>query len=138
MAMEAIKAGAKALASALDDRGSSEFTAKLIYTLAIQGDKAAQQIFERAGRALGIVVAGLINGLNLPMYVIGGGVSNSWDAFAPVMMDEIKKRSFVYIATNSEDPNVPPMQKTIVTRAVLGGNAGLLGAARLPMVSHKH
>jgi hypothetical protein len=54
------------------------------------------------------------------------------------MMDEIKKRSFVYIATNSEDPNVPPMQKTIVTRAVLGGNAGLLGAARLPMVSHKH
>jgi glucokinase len=138
MAMEAIKAGAKALASALDDRGSSEFTAKLIYTLAIQGDKEAQQIFERAGRALGIVVAGLINGLNLPMYVIGGGVSNSWDAFAPAMMDEIKKRSFVYIATNSEDPNVPRMQKTIVTRAVLGGNAGLLGAARLPMVSHKH
>ena len=47
----------------------------------------------------------MINALNLPMYVVGGGVCNSWDAFAPAMMEQIKLRSFVYVATLGEDPN---------------------------------
>jgi len=34
------------------------------------------------------------------MYVIGGGVSGGWDAFAPTMMREIQARSFVFKATN--------------------------------------
>ncbi|MCU1286689.1 MAG: glucokinase [Acidobacteriales bacterium] len=137
MAKEAVAAGGAGELEKAFNRGSDDFSAKLIYTLAIQGDKPAQNIFKRVGQALGVTLASLINGLNLPIYVIGGGVSHSWDAFAPTMMEEIKKRSFVYVATSSEDPNTPRLQKTIVTRAVLGGDAGLLGAARLPMVMPK-
>jgi glucokinase len=119
-----------------------EFSAKEIYTLAMQGDEAAHRIFRRVGRALGICLSTLINGLNLEMYVIGGGVSSAWDAFAPAMFEELPQRSVVYAATAPTDPlsaaanagaSPHPGRKTIITRALLGSDAGLYGAARLPM-----
>lgn len=134
MALEAIASGdAHELASAMNS--NSEFSAKLIYQLAIQGDQSAQAIFTTVGQALGVVLANLINGLNLPMYVIGGGVCNSWDAFAPTMIETIKERSFVFKNTIGDE--VSPKKRTIVTKAVLGGDAGLLGAARLPILAYK-
>ena len=133
MAREAIAEGnAPALARVAESK--PEFGAKIVYELAMQGDRAAQEIFQKFGWALGIVLADLVNALNLPIYVIGGGVANSWDAFAPSMMEELRKRSFVYAATSPED--VPLAEKrTIITRALLGGDAGLYGAARLPMLT---
>jgi glucokinase len=122
----------------------AEFSAKAVYNLAIQGDEHAKKIFRRVGHALGIALADLINALNLPMYVVGGGVSSAWDAFAPFIFDELRQRSMVYAATapvtalNGQgasaqvEPSGPT--KTIVTRALLGSDAGLFGAARLPML----
>jgi glucokinase len=131
MAREAIDAKhAPLLERAL--QSDPEFGAKVVYNLAVQGDEPARKIFEDVGRRLGIVVAGLVNLLNLPMYVIGGGVSNSWDAFAPSMLREVQARSFVYAATNSDEHS---KHKTIITRALLGTDAGLFGAARLPLVA---
>jgi glucokinase len=131
MAREAIDAKhAPLLERAL--QSDPEFGAKVIYNLAVQGDEPARKIFEDVGRRLGIVVAGLVNLLNLPMYVIGGGVSSSWDAFAPSMLREVQARSFVYAATNSDEH---AKHKTIITRALLGTDAGLFGAARLPLVA---
>jgi len=131
MAREAIEKGASpALKRAYHE--DAEFGANVVYQMAVQGEAAAKDIFRRVGWALGIGLADLINLLNLPMYVIGGGVSNAWDAFLPAMMEEIKKRSFVYRATAPEDSS--PGRKTIITRALLGGEAGLFGAARLPML----
>src|SRR5437588_6498055 len=79
MAKEAIASGR---ASALANAASSdpEFSARAVYNLAIQGDAEARKIFRRVGRALGIVLSGLVNALNLPMYVVGGGVSSAWEA----------------------------------------------------------
>lgn len=113
--------------------GPAEFEAAQVYALAMEGDPAAKRVFERVGRALGISLAALINVLNLPMYVIGGGVSAGWEAFAPAMIAEIRKRSFVYEATSPEAGG--ELKKTIVARALLGGDAGLIGAARLPWVA---
>lgn len=143
LAREAVAGGAAAsLASASSD---AEFSAKAVYNLAIQGDEDAKKIFERAGRALGIVVADLINSLNLPMYVIGGGVSSAWDAFSPSMFEELRRRSMVYAATappkaagtHGASAQVAPGggTATIVTRALLGSDAGLYGAARLPFLA---
>jgi len=123
-----------------------EFSAKSIYNLAIQGDEDARRIYRRVGRALGIVLANMVNSLNLPMYVIGGGVSSAWDAFAPAIFEELRQRSMVYAATAPSDPlhggagasaQVDPGQgrRTIITRALLGSDAGLYGAARLPMTA---
>jgi glucokinase len=117
-----------------------------VYNLAIQGDEEAQKIFRRVGRALGIVLSAMVNALNLPMYVIGGGVSSAWDAFAPSIFEELKQRCMVYAATAPATPTdggqgasgkVEPASgggKTIVTRALLGSDAGLFGAARLPLM----
>jgi glucokinase len=110
-----------------------EITAKHVFQLAASGDPAATEIFRAVGDALGTIVADLVNALNLPMYVVGGGVSAGWDAFSPRMFEIIRKRSFVYEAT-APDINKPG---TIVTRAQLGGDAGILGAARLPMIARQ-
>jgi glucokinase len=110
-----------------------EITAKHVFQLAMSGDPAAAEIFRAVGDALGTVIADLVNALNLPMYAVGGGVSAGWNAFAPRMFEVIRKRSFVYGAT------APDVAKpgTIVTRAQLGGDAGILGAARLPMLAQQ-
>ncbi len=127
---------------------NAEFSAKAVYNLAIQGDEEAKRIFRCVGWALGIAIAGLVNALNLSMYVIGGGVSSAWDAFAPTVFEELRQRSLVYAATDPSpvssaeagrgaagqvEPGGPT--KTIVTRALLGSDAGLYGAARLPMLA---
>jgi glucokinase len=123
----------------------AEFSAKSIYNLAIQGDDDARQIYRRVGRCLGIVLSSMVNSLNLPIYVIGGGVSSAWEAFSPSIFEELRERSMVYAATAPPDSlaghhgasaHVDPLpgNKTIITRALLGSDAGLYGASRLPMI----
>jgi glucokinase len=129
MAAEAIQSGAAPQLAHLMRR--QELSAKAVYQKAMEGDPAAMQIFDTVGWALGTVLASLINALNLPMYVIGGGVSNAWSAFSTAMFRELQKQSVVFRA--SEDPE-SHANKTVVTRAQLGSEAGLLGAARLPLM----
>lgn len=149
MAREAIASGeAPSLAQAASS--DAEFGAKSIYNLALQGDEHARRIFHSFGRYLGILLAGLINVLNLDMFVIGGGVSSAWDAYAPKMFEELRERCMVYAATAPADPlktdsngsagnregasaqtESRTERKTIITRALLGSDAGLYGAARV-------
>jgi glucokinase len=145
MAREAIAENASsALARAAHE--DAEFSAKSIYNLAIQGDEDAKRIFRRVGRAIGIVLSAMVNSLNLPIYVVGGGVASAWEAFAPTIFDELRHRCMVYAATAPPDPLAQsggasshvepgPGRKTIITRALLGSDAGLFGAARLPMIA---
>jgi glucokinase len=143
MAREMIATGnAPGLAKAAS--ADAEFSAREIYNLAIQGDEQARRIFRRVGRALGIALATMVNGLNLEMYVIGGGVCSAWEAFSPTIFEELRQRAMVYAATAPADPLHTPSgasgqkeagsgRTTIITRALLGSDAGLFGAARLPM-----
>ena len=133
MAREAIAKGASPVLARASHE-DPEFGAKVVYQAAVQGDPVAQEIFRRVGWALGIGLADLINLLNLPIYVIGGGAANAWDAFLPALLEEVRKRSFVYRATAPGESSGPG-KKTIITRALLGGDAGLFGAARLPMLA---
>jgi glucokinase len=150
MAREAIASGeAPSLAQAATS--DAEFGAKSIYNLVLQGDEHARRIFRTFGRYLGILLAGLINGLNLDMYVLGGGASSAWDAYAPNMFQEMRERSLVYAATAPADPlqsnslgkqegasaqtESRSERKTIITRALLGSDAGLYGAARAAVLA---
>jgi glucokinase len=146
MAKEAIASGrAPELAKAASS--DPEFNAKAIYNLAIQGDEEARKIFARVGRALGICIANLVNAFNLNMYVVGGGVSSAWEAFSPFIFEELWQRSLVYAATAAasslaDRAGAPGhvgsggSARTIVTRALLGSDAGLYGAAELPMTNN--
>jgi len=149
IAREAIGRGeAPSLAQAASS--DAEFGALSIYNLAIQGDEPARRIFRNFGRALGLLLATLVNVLNLEMYVIGGGVSSAWDAYAPSMFEELRQRSVVYVLTapadslsralGKEEGAAAPVQsrtehKTIITRALLGSDAGLYGAARVAVLA---
>jgi glucokinase len=148
MAREAIESG-KAPELARAAGSDAEFSARSIYNLSIQGNEDAQRIFHRFGVALGMLLADLVNVLNLDMFVIGGGVVSAWDAFAPSMFAELRERSLVYAATAPDDhlekDHLEKKQgasaqiaaythkRTIITRALLGSDAGLFGAARIPV-----
>jgi len=93
-----------------------------VFALAKAGNKRAEMVFEAMGRALGIALANLMNVFNFSLYVLSGGPLPAWDFFAPSMFMEIKRRSFTYERTN---PRVEP--------ALLGADAGLYGAAYLPL-----
>jgi glucokinase len=100
---------------------------------AIAGNRTAIAIFERVGRAIGFAFASVANILNLPLYVLAGGLSNAWDLFAPAMFAEMRLRSYVFRPTEAapDDPLDTP-GKSFVCRAELGSEAGILGACLLP------
>ena len=104
-------------------REAGELTAELVYLKAKEGDPVALEVFDLVGRALGVAVSNLINAFNLPLYVLGGGVARGWDAFAPTLLREVQKRSVVFRAT-----------RTRIERSALGAEAGLFGAAYLPIL----
>ncbi len=138
MALEAIATGkAPGLARAMSR--DPEFSSKVVHQMAGAGDESARDIFRRVGTALGIGLAGLINIFNLPMYVIGGGVAAAWDAFAPTMIETVRSYSYIYRVTTNASESGDGVhgsgKKTLITRALLGSDAGLVGAARLAMMA---
>lgn len=122
MAMAAIRVG-RSPGLAREAEMLGDLTAEIVYIKAKQGDLVAREIFEMVGRSLGVGLANLINIFNLPLYVVGGGVARGWDAFASSLMAEVRKRSLVFRSTA---PRVEP--------SALGGEAGLYGAAYLPLM----
>lgn len=98
----------------------SDLTAKTVYDFGIGGDPLAIEVFRRAGRYLGIALAGLINVLNPEAIVIGGGAADGWDLFIEATRSEIRKRAFR-----------EPAERARIFRASLGSDAGIVGAAFL-------
>ena len=116
-----------ASASAIAAMGRSaklgnDITAVQVYELAVAGDSRALLIFESVGKALGIALATLVNLFNFPLYLLSGGPLPAWDYFAPSMFSEIDKRSYTCKRTG-----------TRIEKALLGPDAGLFGAAYLPL-----
>lgn len=97
-------------------------TAEDVYKLAMRGNAEARRVFECMGQALGIGLATYIQIFNFPLYLMSGGMLAAWDLFAPAMFREIERRSFTYRST-----------KPKIAKATLGGDAGLFGAAYLPL-----
>jgi glucokinase len=143
MAQESIAAGRPSgLAHAASFDGG--LSAKAVCDLARNGDEEAGAVVSKAARYLGIAIANMVTVLNLPMYVVGGGVSRAWDILAPTVFEQLRHYSLVYSATAPSsdlkaggaaehiEPGGPT--RTIVIPAELGGDAGLYGAARLAMM----
>ena len=80
----------------------------------------------------GISLSFLVNTLNLPLYVIGGGVASSWHLFAPKMFEVLTRDSYVYRLTAAQGQMDMDPLRTSVVPALLGPESGLLGAAMLP------
>jgi glucokinase len=113
--------------------GKGELHAHDVANLARQGDAVSNKIFEEVGAALGLGIANVVSGLNLSLYVIGGGMAQAWELFAPAMFRSLTAASQVYRLTTPHDINRMEPRLTNVHPAHLGSEAGLLGAALLPL-----
>ncbi len=105
-----------------------DLSSKDVYDLARQpgeaGDKA-REIWRVVGEALGIALANLVNTFNFPLYLLSGGMLPAWEFFAPHMLRTVERRSFTYRVNKAG---------TRIAQATLGNEAGLYGAAYLPLL----
>jgi glucokinase len=109
-----------------------DFMARDLANLADTGDADALKLFNDLGRYVGLGLAGLVNTLNLPLYVVGGGLASAWHLFAPEMFRTVRHYSYVYRLSEPRDNRVLEQQKTNIMPATLGPDAGIIGAAMLP------
>jgi glucokinase len=116
------------------DAGSeaSPLSASQVAAMAAAGDDRALRVFDQVGQALGLSLAHLVNALDLPLYIIGGGAAAAWPLFAPRMFATLQEGSYVYRQSMPKDSSVFEPGRTHVAPARLS-DAGLLGAALLPV-----
>lgn len=93
-------------------------TAEDVARRARLGDRAALAACDRLGEWLGVGIASLLSILNLQGVFVGGGVGESFDLFHSSLSRSIRQRCFPLI-----------YRGTVIAKAELGDNAGLLGAA---------
>ena len=83
---------------------------------AADGDGAAQQILDTAGRALGVALADLVRVLDPAAVIVGGGLGSAAGATHRAL-------AAAYAGRLASRPGAPPLN-----RASLGARAGLVGA----------
>ncbi|MDI3339912.1 MAG: ROK family protein [Sphaerobacter sp.] len=93
-------------------------TAAIVAEAARRGDASARAVFERAGRALGVGLAGFVNLFNPEMIAIGGGVAAAADLLLPALLETLPRYTMAQIY-----PDVT------VQLSALGGHTGIFGAA---------
>ena len=79
------------------------------------------------GSYIGRGLAALVNTLDLPLYVIGGGVAAAWDLFAAEMFRTLHELSYVYRLQKASQLAHREPGRPFITPAILGADAGLLG-----------
>ncbi len=105
-------------------RNKARLTSADVYEAGKNGDELALEVFRQMGFYLGIALVDLINVLNPEVIVIGGGAAAGWDLFIPHVEDQIRSRAFL-----------EPGMRAKLVRAVLDDDAGILGAAKMALVS---
>ncbi len=98
--------------------GGGPVTAEMVTEAAQAGDEAARSVFESAGRALAVGLAGLVNVFNPEMIVIGGGVARAGDLLLEPLRRWLRYYAITYIVGTVR-----------VLPSALGDNAGVYGAA---------
>jgi glucokinase len=119
IAGERLAAGeASSLAGVLAARGALD--ARDVFGALRAGDALARRIVNEATHYLGIGLAGLVNLLNPQRIIIGGGLSNEWDAYIAPAVALMRRHTFGDVGADTEV--VPP---------ALGTEAGAWGAIAL-------
>ncbi|TMC49524.1 MAG: ROK family protein [Chloroflexi bacterium] len=91
--------------------------ARAIEDHANAGDALARQLFDDAGRALGLAIGGLINELSPEVVAIGGGLSQAGDLLFAPLLAAVPDMAFAV-----------PLSRCRIVPAQLGTDAGMVGA----------
>lgn len=95
-------------------------TAKEVFIEASNGDRVSQEILNTALTYLGITVGNVISNFDPEKVVLGGGVINGGEIVIETVRNEVSARCLKTFVDNCS-----------IEKAVLGGKAGVLGAAAL-------
>ncbi|MEW6324897.1 MAG: ROK family protein [Nitrospirota bacterium] len=95
----------------------------LIAQAARAGDAAARWAYRQCTVYLSMGVADVVNLLDLRCYIIGGGISEAFDLFAPWLREEVAKRIYGVA-----------IEEIAIRQAACGNDAGSLGMASLVLV----
>ncbi len=95
-------------------------TAETVFEAFHQGDALAMQVVAQGVQYLGAGLTSLVNVLSPEVLIIGGGLSNQWEAYIQPAVEIMRQQTFVGMG---RDLRVVPPE--------LGANAGALGAIAL-------
>ena len=116
--MKAVSHGHTTLISTLVDHNLNLISSQTVSQAALAGDKIALEIFQQAGKYLGIAVGNMLVALSPNKVVFGGGVAEAGELLMDPIRKTIKERVFMV-----------PVDQIEIVRASLGTQAGLIGAA---------
>jgi glucokinase len=117
--LEAVARGPAIVAWAAD-RGCAARDGRELGELALSGDPVALAAFDRAGSAVGRVVAGAVALVELDVVVIGGGLASAGELLFGPLRREFAAHAQLHFT-----------RETPVLAAALGQDAGIIGAAAL-------
>lgn len=120
--MADLKKGKKSVLRRWVLKEKRELTPKLVQEAALRGDAYAKARWRDTGERLGTFLAGLANLLNPERFVVGGGIALGGELVLGPVRAALKKKAF---------PIASRFVK--VMPAVLGNDAGLVGAAALAL-----
>lgn len=118
-ARRALRAGRQSLILELAGGDVERVTSNEVFDAQKQGDPLAEEIIQRAARALGIAITSLIHTLNPELVVISGGVADRGEVFLAPVRETVRRCAML----NFRDTPIVP--------ATLGNLAGVVGAAAL-------
>ena len=98
-------------------------TSKEVFKEAANGDRVAKKILNTSLTYLGIAVANTITNFDPEKVVVGGGVVNGGDIVIDTIKNVVEERCMAAFVENCT-----------IEKAVLGGKAGVLGAAALAII----
>jgi len=93
---------------------------EIISRAAELGDETAARVLTEAGSILGVALASVVNVVDIPTAIIGGGISAAPEFVFRAAADEMRSRVLQ-----------PHRGSVSVERALLGNRAGIIGAASL-------
>ena len=114
----AVMRGYTTIIGDLVQRDLNRITPRIILQAAEQGDEVAKEILERSGSYIGLGLANLVTLLSPEKIVVGGGTAHLGEWLLAPARREIERRC-----------HVTPLDRVEVVRAVLGDDAGIIGAA---------
>ena len=118
MGMKAVVQGLTTRIAELCEGDLNRITPELVCQAAIEGDSIAKDIYEQAGRYIGVGVASIVTAINPRRVIFGGGVA----AAGEIILDPIRR-------TVQSRVCLTDLKSVQIVLAELGNSAGLIGAA---------
>jgi predicted NBD/HSP70 family sugar kinase len=103
-------------------RGIGEIIAR-----ARAGERCAVQTLEETAKYLGIGIANLVNGLNVPAFVIGGEIVEAWPLMESHIRTSVERHAFMEYVKNVS-----------IAPASLGPQSSLMGAVARGLTLQDH